>query len=499
MSLSPNIGNSRETKDPKAMANDKRKVTGKTLRSLAEKWMDASEGSKQGVAQTLKRLAPDIMESARDLLQKDGGSEVDQDIRRFLEGAQAEHKIDDCVRWHILLRAVELDDDVRKSPTSVRAQVALTRIIVVISPKLAFENPHDEGDQDAENDYEKRCVHQAMHQQYKEKRIPFHVAARCGNYEAIGIMIEGARKVYDASCVGKSPSPLLKVLREPDPASGSDETALELAAKAGLKSRETLAVLLKVDGIATIPEPDKSFQRALDDGLDEVVDQLLTKEQLVNSFVTSDCIEGAMKKMDEPIKAQGSRKRTLAPKDARKRRGKIVRSLVRQTNKATFTIDVAKAIIQRDSWDIWEAKPDNVLTEGLQSCLLHLAVFYQKEKFVKSFVDDYPISVSQERAISAVGSAIASDVPKFPLWYNNHHQDVTKDEGKRDSEGHSEESAKVKSAIRDLIVDKMIREVHDMEKLSDIFQKSDGEFNGGCRSPYLLLPYVRILTLPRTM
>ncbi len=360
-------------KDLKPSSREKGKYQSrKAWRALEDKWNGAEQDD------TLDDLTRSLMKVAVSQLGEVGesGDKVSparEDINQFLEGEQKEHRIDDCVRWYSLLRVVERVNNNKE----LEARLAICEMILEKRPYLAFECPYDSP---VEEHYTNSCVFPKMHQLAKDKRTPFHDAAKCGNAKIIAVMISKGREFYDRrQPIRGATRSLLDVVRDPDPSSANDETALELATKADDGYLETLEELLKIDKIATSQSTprvlDKSFNYALNEGWPQVVNKFVEHDQ--RSFVTSNFIIQSIEKIDEPIKQRAKRKYKLEPTLAKSHREEIAKTLVRPAEQPDiFNIKVAKSIIERDLMDIWKAKPQNALTIDLESCLLHLAVMY---------------------------------------------------------------------------------------------------------------------------
>ncbi|KAI5924907.1 hypothetical protein F4810DRAFT_102221 [Camillea tinctor] len=444
--------------------NPSRKANGKyqdskTRRALNDKWNNHEPDCLiEELTSPLIRVAvKQLRDSAKP---GDKTSQAREDITRFLEGEEKEHRIDDCVRWHLLSTIVGWSHFNRDSD----ALLSIAEIILEKRPYLAFECPYN---QPAEEYYTKTCVDPKMHVQDKEKKTPFHIAAKRGISKAIGIMISNGKGFYGKAQPNRGETrELCEVVCDYALDSGGYDTALELATKAEDGHIDTLKELLKVDGITRNGE--KPFKNSLNEGWDEVVEIFVEHDD--HRFVTRDNIIQAIEKIDEPIMRRNDRTRCLDQKESKESREKIVRYLVQGIKRPNiFDIKVAEAIIQRGLMTVWQAKPDNVLDKDLESRLLHLAVMHGRPNFVELFVRHYPDSVSiQEQIISGTGK-------QFPLWYNNYALDENSKPVLR-KDFMNEERARIRTAI----VTKMIHHVNNMERLSDIFHKSNEPFGDLC-------------------
>ncbi|KAI1486280.1 hypothetical protein F5X96DRAFT_655762 [Biscogniauxia mediterranea] len=443
----------------------------KTWRALVDKLEGADKEDRlEDLARELLRVA---VKQLRDVKSGDRKSQVPEDIKQFLEGEQEAHKIDDCFRWHFLLEAVRKANN-NNNNKELDTFLAIIKIILEPRPYLAFECLVD---QQFAKHYENTCVLPKLHKLSKDKKTPFHVAAKLGIAKIIEVMISNGKKFYNIPQTRTPIRSLLQVVCESDPSSGNDETALELATKADDGYLETIEELLKVEKIETSPSNAliKCFNHALNEGWPKVVNKLV--EYNPQSFITSNSIIRAIEKIDQPIKQRKMRNVNLEHQAAKHDREEIVKTLVRRAEKQdTFNIQVAKVIIERDLMTIWEAKPQNALTADLESCLLHLAVMYERPNFVELFVQHYPEAVNNECAVSVQDPVPSSMEKQFPLWYNNHSWDKARsDFSPRENPRNLE-----RTRIRTAIVTKMVHHINNMERLSDIFHKSDEPFGDPC-------------------
>ncbi|KAF2678077.1 subtilisin-like protein [Lentithecium fluviatile CBS 122367] len=414
----------------------------------------------------LEELAVLIMGISITELKEEKSTGPHDGIKLFLLGApveskeQKESRIDDCLRWYLLLRLVDLD---RGHDSAKEARVNLSKILLEQKPYLAFENPYVGG---KDGVHWKQCTGSKMHKSSKEmQKTPFRVAAKCGNSAVIAAMISTGRSFYERNQPVDERSrrteylgpdeqywPLFKILQQYEPGKTSGETALLLAAKATSGSLETLEELLKVDGIVSVEEKgqkkhDETFKYAIEEGLPDVVEKFLNRPELVADFVTSENILLALEKLQS---------------DDCTDRSRIAEYLVAKAEgENTVNRTVVEKIITAGFTKIWAATPQNILAPGLKDCLLHLAVWHQKYEFVKQFLDD-PGSVKRKKAI------IEGEDERYPLWYNNHSKKLSNRE-----ESDQPDARKTRSKIRSKIVNKMIHEVSEIETLTDIFYSSD--------------------------
>lgn len=415
-------------------------------------------------------------------------------VKRFLQneprGAKdsGNVKIDECIRWILLYRVVNISDAV-SGAAKLEARAMLSEILLKDSPYLAFENPYKCSPETSKL-YKKNCLGNKAHgsdADFKPRNTPFRIAAECGNSAAIATMICYGRKFYerqppfkshpqrpefvDSGDIGKfSYLPLSKILQQS--IGQTNSTVLMLAARAesnpGNPSK-TLDELLEVDDLAFIKEGDlirrdETFVRAVEEGEHDIVDIFLKREHLSKIFVTTEHIVQALDQLtDNPPNLMRSTRANIS----RDNRLKIVRILVEKARN-TGIIDrrVAEMMITLDLSEIWNKISSDALSQDLKDCLLHLAVKHQNSGFVDRFLRDYPQAVMQQKAASE------GDKKNFPLWYNTHSISKDKDEGDD-----------VKSSIRTAIVNKMVHEVADVDRLTNIFHSSDGKINHHALAP----------------
>lgn len=450
----------------------------------------------------VESLVPTIMSAAIEVLKTDA-QPVRDAIKLFLDDEKREYKIDDCVRWHLLLWAVRTD----QSPNQlvVAAMKALGKLIVEARPYLAFENPYDPDE--AKKFYEDQCLLKAVHRDAKQKKIIFNVAAQCGNAEVIAAMLEHGRKLYDqhepefkAHYGGPDfldkPCSLLDLVLEPNPYSPIGKTALWEAAMAEKGSVETVEALLEVEGLAATETAGSCFRDAVENGLDGVIRKYLdynAKKPVANGasshggsdaaslFATSDNIILAIENIEKKMPAKRGSKAKPAYLEATRRN--IVRDIVGAVkDPATFNAKVVQSIIQRDLMEIW---PKTGVSKSLEKSLIHLAVFYQKPDFVEKFVKEHSDSLCERCALSGEGLAAtqSEDKKRYALWYNNNRWDKVSDfvpwpRPRKDAPPAGSTQDRVK--IRNLIVAKTIEVVDNMGTLSDIFHSSNEPFGDLC-------------------
>lgn len=419
-----------------------------------------------------KIVTPLIVPAILSQLRGSGGKTA---VQEFLKDQDGRLKMDDCVRWYLLYHAVDLENADERHPKHLLEQVSDE--IISRWPYLAFENPYDAAESRAA--YEGACVDKKQHQ-CKRKGTPFHAAAKCGNDRAMASMIRHGATRYGRSW-GETPRhprsewPLVWVVQQPDPE--TKDTALMLAAKTEKGSEETLKELLKVEGIAVLqpdststgdpgPRRDATFSYALEFGLAHVVETLLGTEGLPGQFVTTDAILLALNKLDDAVDDPTMGGRKMEPADHRASRVKMAKSLAgRVEDEAVVDRAVADMIIGKGEVGIWEALPEDKLSEDLRSCLLHLAVVHQNPAFVAKFVE-YAGSVSKKWAAPGDGK------PQYALWYNNNLPGSERPEPASPSPEERvrmKKAREVKDEIREAIVTKMIHEVSAIEELSEIF------------------------------
>ena len=337
-------------------------------------------------------------------------------IKDFLKD-EKKYQIDDCIRWLILIRAVndgaeETGDKVvvkevaNESIDSEKNAVTLiTKIIIDISPRLAFENPYRPSDTTLiwkTDDIKKRCKYIGIHGQFKAKGLkttPFHMAAEVGNGKAVKHMIYGGEHLA-ADNAGKplQRDLLLQVLRLPDPGNADQKSALLLAATSDDEDLGALEALLNFDTRIADP-PDRTFKYALNQGKANVVKAFLQFEKLRNVFITSEHIIKAMDLSNRELNST-----------VRKQRVDVVNTLIGYATTGDVINDqVVEKIIQLNLKDVWAKKSPEIKLDT--SRLLNLAVQHQNADFVKMFLRDL--------RKNSDSNTLQKDQSNYPLWHNN--------------------------------------------------------------------------------
>lgn len=397
-------------------------------------------------------------------------------ITEFLRDEQGENGIDSCVRWLILFNISQPPPggggaDESKSQ---QGQIRLVQIIADMEPYLPFENPHYPTNVGT-NDIKKSCTRPKLHWQYRKKpSTPFNEAAKWGNIHLIRSMIEHLGKYCEKQ---KNVNPEERRLFLQSPSQSSKEllwhvlrkkvevedrrkiSALEQARIGYEKPNlDTLAELLKYAGVEGLPDTDETFMSAVNDGAVGVVEQFLQSDGMCKHFVTSKNIIEAIKKLQ---KNDGDRGNQDVPRGCRE---EVVHTLVKKAKTAeVFTTEVAQKIIELNLDKVWKARDENVDMQN--SCLLHLAVYYQRSSFVKIFLDAYPSTLLKKALVPVTGQLGDNTDGYYPLWYNN-----------KQWEGPSGwVDRKPSPEIRRLLVSATIKQSKKMHSLSEIFRESAGK------------------------
>jgi hypothetical protein len=119
------------------------------------------------------------------------------------EEKRDDYKMDDCLRWHLLLKLVDIK---RNKNWSTDGRVKLSKIIIEHQPYLAFENPYVGG---KDGKHWVQCKGDKMHDSPEGKKnhissvegdlTPFRCAAKSANAAVIAMMISCGRNFYDQS------------------------------------------------------------------------------------------------------------------------------------------------------------------------------------------------------------------------------------------------------------------------------------------------------------
>ncbi|KAI0526729.1 hypothetical protein F5B22DRAFT_655851 [Xylaria bambusicola] len=389
-----------------------------------------------------------------------------QSIEFFLKQLETQETIDDCVLWLLLVKCVNIQ---RGKSSEREVRISLSKIILGLKPYLAFITLNGEADDVMRTAAAyKKCIDSKRHSEYETPDIPFNLAAQEDNYKVVAFMISTGEKFYKHQSDEDKPGNCTsggrnsrawawpKILQRRNPY----YRALELAARPSKGSLETLEKLLEVEGIALIDNdpgnPDPTFEYAIREGRLGVVEMFLKKRKLAEIFATGKNINLAFEKL------KGSSEKF------RSDRLMIAQKLLEKVEKQdVITRMIMKEIITAGAKEVWEAIKEPMLKNDLKACLLHMAVNYQNREFVKTFLNKYPDSVNQKQAIEDGGTL------EYPLWYNNHLPG---------SDG-SKAGDTTKGEIRALLVNKMIREVSEIERLTQIFFDSDEPVADLCFDP----------------
>ncbi|XXH00918.1 hypothetical protein Hte_007269 [Hypoxylon texense] len=388
--------------------------------------------------------------------------EVKQLLQNDHNDQNNQYGMDDCFRWHLLFECANIK---HVDGVDTEARVDICLIIIENWPYLAFENPYDQSSQ------KRNCVDPKIHRQIKHKAVPFYEAVRYGSVEVVKSMISHGKELYKHKPAIENT--LVQILEKGEKVSNKSKSILDLATNADHGSSETLMELLSLHGTVNFLEQDldRTFNYALEDGLHEIVQKFLEYEELAARYAASEFIIRAMGHIKEQVNPAEP---NSTDDDATRR--KIAETLIsRAKGQDAFDNSVAEVIIKRGFMAMWNAKPENAPDKDIESYLLHLAVLYQQEEFVDLFVNQYPGSVSEERALPIQNLATNSKGERFPLWYNNHSLNSSGTDFVLCERG---PIGSARARIRDKVVNKMIHEVGDMKMLSAIFHKSDvGELN----------------------
>lgn len=406
-------------------------------------------------------------------------------IKTFLFGDCEKNHIDDCILWLLLHWATDLEPDGSKES---KAGEIVSDMIIKHNAYLAFENPHNPTFSiEKSSDYKSiknRCsIAKKLwpaflpdcHFRYKAKSTPFHNAAKHGNFAIIKLMRNSLEFIAKIDL-----EPIYELIKNGDPAK-TKTTALQYAAEAEHGSVETLSELLSFECLAESDQLDKAFAAAVDDGSDNVVIAFLDKENLKKDFVKRSHILAAMKKMpdNDPDKRQSYMiiiKKLIELASPTELTDEAIEMIIEEQSK-TEPQSVEEAHIKSEAgstllcWmDIWEAvkeRPDG-LSENITSKLLHLAVYHQSISFVTECLK-YPTyskwaTVQTSLPRSSKRSSILKTDKRFPLYYNSK---VWKEKETMwvDRKG--------SSRIRTMLVSSTIRQTNKMQKLSDIFYRSE--------------------------
>lgn len=423
------------------------------------------------------------------------------DVTEFLRDEKGTNKIDSCIRWLILFNAAEYaphkeslssDWEGQTQVNEINTDALIVEIIAEIEEYLSFENPHQQilqpGSGGNGTGFKAQCIEREKHWQHtKKKTTPFHRAAANGKARVVRNMIHflewyckqqvvvdpASRRALFSSLRGGAYEGahelLLHVLRQQDPNPGGRSTALQQAASEEPVSMETLDALLKYPGVAG--PPDTTFQNALDDGAEAVVEKFLEYEELRTLFVTSENIIKAMKLRHEALNNRIDRKDGWT--------GILLSLLEHARSIEVFNGEVVQKIIELGFMDIWEKRPLDVEldTRGL----LHLAVYYQNIGFVKLFAQKYPHSVSHKALVRGTEKLVGDKRQGYyPLWYNNKIWE--------DSKWCNRPAGKPAShEIRSELVTATIRGTDHMQALTEIFEQSAGMYT--LERAFVLCPF----------
>jgi len=395
------------------------------------------------IGQCLKEAAEDGTE---------GWNEAVQQVEQLLlrHGPEDKTKIDSCIRWLILLELANSEWHVKYE----KANLQILKLLVGHEPFLAFENPYSKPKEDfkssGSNIYARTCRDSNKHWKIKEKSTPFHKAAECGNSVAVKHMVESlvdyckhatskdldTRPLFSHLPSGTLPPPdVVGVLQRRDITPRTGKRALQLAAESKNKGNlETLDILLSYKGI--VDAEDTTFREAIDAGKVDVIDKFLERQsEQRHRLVASDNLIRAMDSSNL----------------------QVVNKLLDKPTEAAFDRNVVDRIIQKGLKDVWTKRPRSIAVDT--TYLLHLAVFYQQEGFVGTFVKDYPKSI-----VSTYKMPDTDEKTYYPLWYNNKRWDRTKWVD-RDRTATTE-------SIRAIITTATIRQTDKMQELSQILQQS---------------------------
>ncbi|KAM0518154.1 hypothetical protein ACHAPE_004561 [Trichoderma viride] len=407
-----------------------------------------------GFYSTIRDVLVDVMSIADDTYKR--LSEIERQIKDFIETEreqggkdQLQEKVstlDDCMLWIILWKAVDnVPDDDNIDEFEREANMRIIRLVIDITPWLAFDNPTIclQENTEAWEPYRTigRCTRRThVHKSKQWDTTPFHRAAANNNYEAIDYMLKRGMEKLELVEPDKSRRQLFtEVLQKQD---WRYETALGCSTKAGYGRIKALKVLLDFYRQNLDPN-DKTFPDALNKGRADVVEAFLDAEP--RAFVN-------LGNISKSISILANFKSTDVEYE---RRNSIVILLVSHVTTAEdLDENILRRIIQLNLKDILKEVMENA--DFNLECFgpLHLAVEEQSVDFVEIFLRYYPHLVTSKHG------------ERYPLWYNNYEAE----DERRSVRGSNEDN----NRIRDMILTATIKskEVKRMEDLLNIFQKS---------------------------
>ncbi|KAL7973096.1 hypothetical protein HDV63DRAFT_414849, partial [Trichoderma sp. SZMC 28014] len=463
--------------------NSERSVI-KTVKSVLTKAWTAKREGGQGLSTKFFRRVDDLFESIMEILDQAMAADsttlasTKADIKTFLFGDYENNDFDDCVFWHLLDRAAEVEPvDFKES----KASEIIGEMIIEHNAYLAFENLQNPtflvGKSSEYKSIKTRCsvsteawsaLPPENHVQYKRKSTPFHNAAKHGNFAIIKLMRKSLVHIAKIDL-----EPIYDLIKSGDPAK-TRTTALQYAAEAEHGSVETLSALLGFECLIKSNQLDETFAAAVDEGSEDIVSAFIDQENLNKDFVKSSHILAAMKKMPDKNKDKRQSymiitKKLIELAAPTELTDEAIEMIIEEQSKAERqSVDEANSTLLgwMDMWAAVKARPDG-LPEDITSKLLHLAVYHQSIFFVTECLKYPKYSKWATVQNSLPRSNNRNSIPKtdehFPLYYNSK---IWKEKETMwvDREGSSK--------IRTMLVSSTVRQTNKMQKLSDIFYKS---------------------------
>ncbi|KAL7928975.1 hypothetical protein V8C35DRAFT_325486 [Trichoderma chlorosporum] len=372
-----------------------------------------------------------------------------QRIESLVAQDDKELQIDDCIRWWILLKAVEEMEEDAEDEDKVNETVGAEKdtnlliiyIITKIAPYLAFEVYKVSGwifHDGKLHDKEDRCKFPHSHQTEGTKS-PFQLATDYGHSKAVRHMI-GHGSTFSWNDSDESPhDTFVQILRQPYLASGyRGHSALRIAVDNEKYGFHVVKVLLDFDPDIAAP-PDTTFDYALENSRMDILNIYLQYDLLKEMYITRKRILRAM-----DLCAAWHSKVSLDVRVV------VVFSLIKNMPSGiSMGYDIIEKMIQLRFRRLW-AIVRGLVSELNTGRFLHLAVSHQSVEFVDIFLREYPDSVTYQWE------------GKYPLWHNNNLP----------MEQLDKEDALTRESIRDMLASAMIKKIPTISDILDIFQMS---------------------------
>lgn len=465
----------KDVQNAKTSAKDKKLAD---LRTYFEKQQD--DESFETIATNLFTYMTQTNKNSRDGRDERNERDILEAIDLFLVSSEPltgkngnqsgkENYMDHCLRLIILVKAMK-----KKLKLRTNLVTEIGKLISRRWPVLAFMRPKD-----VTNLSRHYCTHKKMHDFTEVTEIPFCLAMQNEDKDLIHIMLESLRSAFshksdELKYLGNDS--LLQVLRSLD----NFNSVLSLALGPSQNNVSMLQELLTVQGIALTDSntPDSVFNRVIGKGMDSVIVDFLENGVLVSKEHLKEAIR-LLPDTKSPSSSTMEKPPNDNPPVAKDcSRTNVLKALMSKASREVLDYEIVKSIIKYDRTSVWTVEFKQSLESKIQTYLLPTAVLHRSLNFIKLFVNENPDALRKAVTLpdkdgAPVADGVSDGSDRYPLWYNNHRLVCNDKDVYKFSPLGKDESDQRREDIRDILVDKMIREL-PINLFSDVLHQSSG-------------------------